>query len=294
MSMRQEENDIYIIPPNFIDTGTVFGGIIKLRNAAEALALSLLIGLPVFHLPVTLTTKIIIVCLTVLPAALFAIIGINGESLSSFAISFFAYLRNRRIVGLREGAEESPEKGKGSGKRQKAKRVKADRKVKPKKEDFAEEFGQFRERRQAKQAASAEDAPARKRGASQVRERVKEGPEPELLNPAAAYLPIRKIKNGIIYTKDHRYVKIVEVIPINFLLRSAREQRSIIYSFISYLKISPVKLQFKVLTRRADINRHLEALKAEMRQETDERCLALQKDYESLIRRIGSKHNGCF
>ena len=44
MSMRHEENDIYIIPPNFIDTGTVFGGTIKLRNAAEALVLSLLIG----------------------------------------------------------------------------------------------------------------------------------------------------------------------------------------------------------------------------------------------------------
>ena len=82
MSMRHEENDIYIIPPNFIDTGTVFGGTIKLRNAAEALAVSLLIGLPVFQLPVTLTTKIIIACLTLLPAALFAIIGINGESLS--------------------------------------------------------------------------------------------------------------------------------------------------------------------------------------------------------------------
>ena len=51
MSMRHEENDIYIIPPNFIDTGTVFGGTIKLSNAAEALVLSLLIGFPVFHIP---------------------------------------------------------------------------------------------------------------------------------------------------------------------------------------------------------------------------------------------------
>lgn len=63
MSTRQEENDIYIIPPNFIETGTIFGGTIKLRNAAEALLLSLLIGFPVFHLPATLTTKIIICCL---------------------------------------------------------------------------------------------------------------------------------------------------------------------------------------------------------------------------------------
>ena len=33
--------------------------------------------------------------------------------------------------------------------------------------------------------------------------------------------------------------KVVEVVPINFMLRSAREQqRNIIYSFVSYLKIS--------------------------------------------------------
>ena len=291
MSMRHEENDIYIIPPNFIDTGTVFGGTIKLRNAAEALVLSLLIGFPVFHIPATLTTKIIVACLTVLPAALFAVIGINGESLSSFVINFFVYLKNRRIVGLQEETGEAPAKEKTSGKPKKAKKPKPEKKVKPKKEDYAEEFGQFKERRQAKQAADEAAGKHRnkKRGVSQIRERMREEPEPELINPSASYLPIRKIENGIIYTKDRRYVKIIEVIPINFLLRSAREQRNIIYSFISYLKISPVKLQFKVLTRRADINKHLETLREEMRTETDERCLALQHDYENLIRRIGSR-----
>ena len=289
MSMRHEENDIYIIPPNFIDTGTVFGGTIKLRNAAEALVLSLLIGFPVFHIPATLTTRIIVACLTVLPAALFAIIGINGESLSSFVINFFVYLKNRRIVGLQEEKEETPAKEKTSGKPRKAKKAKPEKKVKPKKEDYVEEFGQFKERRQAKQAADEASGKHqnKKRGVSQIKQRMRE--EPELINPSASYLPIRKIENSIIYTKDHRYVKIIEVIPINFLLRSAREQRNIIYSFISYLKISPVKLQFKVLTRRADINRHLETLREEMRKETDERCLALQRDYENLIRRIGSR-----
>ena len=291
MSMRHEENDIYIIPPNFIDTGTVFGGTIKLRNAAEALVLSLLIGFPVFHIPATLTTRIIVACLTVLPAALFAVIGINGECLSSFVINFFVYLKNRRIVGLQEETGEAPAREKASGKPKKAKKPKPEKKVKPKKEDYAEEFGQFKERRQAKQAAddAAGKHQNKKRGVSQIRERMREEPEPELINPSASYLPIRKIDNGIIYTKARRYVKIIEVIPINFLLRSAREQRNIIYSFISYLKISPVKLQFKVLTRRVDINKHLETLREEMRTETDERCLALQHDYENLIRRIGSR-----
>lgn len=278
MSMKHEENDIYIIPPNFIETGTIFGGTIKFRNAAEAIFLSLIIGFPVFHIPVTLTTRIIITCLTALPAALFAIIGIGGESLSSFVINYFVFLKNRRIVGRNDesmNTEEPRPKDKKAKKRNK--------KVKPKKEDFAEEFGQPKERREAKQASD-------KTGKKILgKEFVKEENEFSFINPAASYLPIRKIENGIVYTKDKRYIKIVEVIPINFLLRSAREQRSIIYSFVSYLKISPVKLQFKVLTKRADINRHLETLQEEIKLETDERCIALQKDYENLICRIGSK-----
>lgn len=46
MSTKQEENDIYVIPPNFIETGTLFGGTIKIRNAIEALILTVLIGVP--------------------------------------------------------------------------------------------------------------------------------------------------------------------------------------------------------------------------------------------------------
>lgn len=283
MSIKKEENDIYIIPPNFIESGTVFGGTIKLRNAAEALLFSLLIGFPVFHLPITLTTKIIIACLTVLPVALFAIIGIGGESLSSFAFNFLIYLKKRRIVGLQPETDEepAPEKAKRTAKKKTVK------KVKPKKEDFAEEFGHRKELKQTNiQKETATDKPGKKGLARNTRAIE---PETEMINSSAAYLPIRRVANGIIYTKDNRYIKIIEVIPINFLLRSAREQRNIIYSFVSYLKISPVKLQFKVLTRKADINLHLEAIREEMKLENDGRCLALQKDYETLIRRIGSK-----
>lgn len=109
-----EENDIYIIPSNFIDTGTIFGGTLKLRNTIEALILSLTIGIPEFYLPVDLTTKIIIACLTVLPLALFALIGIGGESLSSFAIGYLIFLRKRRVMGIsleNETAEQIRPKG---------------------------------------------------------------------------------------------------------------------------------------------------------------------------------------
>lgn len=287
MSMRQEETDIYVIPPNFIETGTIFGGTVKFRNAVEALLIALAIGIPEFRLPVSLTTKIIIACLTVLPLSLFAIIGINGESLSSFVINFFLYLKNRRIIGKIEESETEPLSDSKKNPR-KHPIKKRERKAKTAKEDFPEEFGSFQERR-----ASKKKKPEKETKKANKKKPKKSVAAPKdtatLLNPTAEYLPIQKIENGIIYTKNHRYVKIIEIVPINFLLRSAREQKNIIYSFVSYLKISPVKLQFKVLTRRADINRHLETIREEMREETDERCIALQKDYELLIQRIGSR-----
>lgn len=218
---KTNEHEVYIIPPNFIEGGTLFGGLVKLRNAIEAGILAFAVGFPICKLNLPLTTKIIILCLTALPLAILGLIGINGECLSSFIVAFFKFLKSRRVVG--------------------------EIKTKRKKVETA------------------------------------------YVNPCGELLPIEKIENGIIYTKDHRYIKVIEVLPINFLLRSAREQRNIIYSFISYLKISPVKIQFKVVTKKADTKKHKEIVMKEMSKETDKNCRKLQKDYLNLINRIGSR-----
>ena len=97
---KQQERDVYIIPPNFIDTGTFFGGMFKARNVIEAGILTAAIGLPVlFRLPFSLTMRIVVLCLTALPAALIALIGIDGESLTAFLYLFLKFGKNRRIVG---------------------------------------------------------------------------------------------------------------------------------------------------------------------------------------------------
>lgn len=100
---------------------------------------------------------------------------------------------------------------------------------------------------------------------------------------------MEKIANGIVYTTDGRYVKILEIEPINFLLRSAREQQGIIYSFISYLKISPVKLQIKMISKKADINKHLEQSQLELERETDPHCQELQRDYIQFVQNLSSR-----
>ena len=308
---NKNDHDLYIIPPNFIVTGNCFGGMFLARNVIEAGILAFAIGTPVFLcLPFGLTARIIALCLTALPVALVALIGISGESLSQFLITFLKYLRNRRVVG---GDGEQPcEKtapSKSAGKHLKQKPPKERKPKAPKRRrsgeaDFPAEFDEvrgyeirekLRPKKNAKKERPAKASKAKKKAKKRPeKERMPKRPahikeeKPPCVNPVADYLPIEKIANGIIYTKDHRFVKVVEVVPINFMLRSAREQRNIIYSFVSYLKISPVKLQIKVLTRRADINRHLDTVRREMAQEDNEQCRLMQEDYLDFVQQVGS------
>ena len=107
--MKNEERDIYTIPPNFIEGGTLMGGMFKTRNVIEAGILAVLIGGPVLYLHLSLTVRIIILCLTALPLTMVALIGINGNSLSSFFIQLFSFLRNRRMLSADE-PEDAPKK----------------------------------------------------------------------------------------------------------------------------------------------------------------------------------------
>ena len=280
MKRSEEHHDTYIIPPNFIEGGTFFGGMFKIRNVIEAGILAVVAGVPVLSIHISLTARIIILCFTALPLALFGLLGVSGESLSTFIFAFFKWLKNRRIVGKVEA------KKKKADKKEKRQVSQKEEKTVENESMLSEIVGVIRKRSAGKEKAQAKEAADKPKKETKNRRRTADS---AFLNPVAEYLPIEKIENGIIYTKDHRYIKVIEVMPINFLLRSAREQRSIIYSFISYLKISPVKIQFKVLTKRADLNKHTDIVRREMETETDEGCRMLQEDYLNLINRIGSK-----
>lgn len=71
------------------------------------------------------------------------------------------------------------------------------------------------------------------------------------------WLPIETVVNGIIVLKDGRYIKILEILPVNFYLKSEVEQENIIYYFASYLKIAPDNMQIRVTTERANIEDYL-------------------------------------
>lgn len=103
------------------------------------------------------------------------------------------------------------------------------------------------------------------------------------------FLPVRDIRNGIIETTDDRYVKIIEILPINFLLRSSEEQYNIISSFASWLKISPMKLQFKSVSRKANSDKHVAMVCEELSREANPQCRQLGEEYLRLIKDVGNK-----
>lgn len=67
-----------------------------------------------------------------------------------------------------------------------------------------------------------------------------------------AWLPIKNIIGGVVITKDNRFVKILELLPVNIYLKSANDRQNIVSSFAAYLKIAPNDLQMVARTLPAD------------------------------------------
>ena len=103
------------------------------------------------------------------------------------------------------------------------------------------------------------------------------------------FIPIKNIRAGIVETIDGRYLKILEIEPINFMLRSEDEQYNIITTFANWLKISPIRLQFKSITRKADSDRHIAILREELFKEKNRKCKELGEGYIQLIKDVGTK-----
>lgn len=106
---------------------------------------------------------------------------------------------------------------------------------------------------------------------------------PEPIRSTQMFSPVRDVRDGIIITKDSRFVKVMEFSPINFGLRSAAEQAAIIDQFASVLRVMPIRGHFKVVCRESDVRSFLDKIRQEMKEETNPNCVSLQKEQIELI-----------
>ena len=259
-----EKYDAFAVPRNFGEDGISFNGLSR-RNLAEGCILAAATGYPIaFHLPADLSLRIILLCFVSLPLFFVGLVGYGGESLSQFLVTVVKFLfRRRRLRYYIDAGEPEPEKKKGLARLRFF--------LKPDKDAI-------RYKKAKRKASKSADAAESKKESRRI------------YNMAQEFFPVEDIRDGTIVTKDKRYIKVVEVQPINFLLRSASEQRDIILSFAELLRIAPVKIQFKSNANRADIAKFLANTVEEMGQETDPACVEMDKDYIQHIQTIATNN----
>lgn len=98
------------------------------------------------------------------------------------------------------------------------------------------------------------------------------------------WLPIETVTGGLVLLKDGRYIKIAEVLPVNFYLKSSIEQENIIYYFASYLKIAPDNMQIRVVTERADIDDYLKRHEHYAENEPNEQTESMIRDEMDFVK----------
>ena len=91
----------FFIPANFEDSGKLLG-VFRIRNVVEAGVLSLPFIYIVFKfVPLGLTGKIITSAFFAIPIGGFSLMGLNDDPLSLFVMSWWKWMKNRRILEYR-------------------------------------------------------------------------------------------------------------------------------------------------------------------------------------------------
>lgn len=135
--MQRERVDVYTIPPNFAQEGTIFSGRVRFRNAFEAGFLGVCLLQVLLSMDWSIRGRIYAGVIVIIPVVIFAVLGIQGESLTSFLSQFMKYLHRRRILTAPDGKyrlkrnrrlkkqKQKSQRGKGGGNhRKRSKRAK--------------------------------------------------------------------------------------------------------------------------------------------------------------------------
>jgi hypothetical protein len=94
---EKEYSNIYTIPPNYTDSGKLFGGMLETRNTVETGLLLLLIGYPeLIWLSMPAAAKAVVMTVTLLPLCVAGLMGVGGDSLMQYLARAAVFLTHRR------------------------------------------------------------------------------------------------------------------------------------------------------------------------------------------------------
>jgi len=100
------------------------------------------------------------------------------------------------------------------------------------------------------------------------------------------WLPFETIlENGIIKLKNNSYIKIIEIIPINFNLKSELEKEAILNSYKIFLKTCNFDLQILIQSNKENLEKHISNINSQKKQE-NEKIKKIADDYIQYVKEL--------
>ncbi len=107
-----------------------------------------------------------------------------------------------------------------------------------------------------------------------------------------ANLNIKEIYDGIIITNDDRYIKVMEIRPSQFSLKTLDDKFITMDAFKAVLRVIPYNFQITTMAFPSDITQQLEIIDANLAKETVPSVIELDKEYKNKL--IESSRNSVY
>ena len=97
---------------------------------------------------------------------------------------------------------------------------------------------------------------------------------------------VKCIRNGIICCKDGSFVKILEVLPLNYYQKDVIDKNKITESFMHLFRICPNNLHIKTRTEKADASEIISIIRQNCKQENNEKLNKRAEEYINHIKTL--------
>ncbi|MDE1875013.1 MAG: hypothetical protein KGH68_03040 [Patescibacteria group bacterium] len=105
------------------------------------------------------------------------------------------------------------------------------------------------------------------------------------------FVPIKEIRQGVIVLKDGSLRAIVMASSLNFALKSADEQQSIILQFQNFLNSLDFSVQIFIQSRRLDIRPYIALLENRLKEQTSDLLKVQTREYMEFIKNFTENSN---
>lgn len=97
------------------------------------------------------------------------------------------------------------------------------------------------------------------------------------------WFPIKNISDGIIENKNGEFLKILEILPINFELKSIEEKETILYSYKTFLKTCNFTIQILIKSKKNDLEAHIFSVLKNIESENSDTLKFLGNEYVKMV-----------